>query len=126
MAQNGAKDEPRIGRLRAAWYVLMGQRLTPQHIQAEWVEYQQIFNDLLERWSAKLARDARAEKDRIKRLDVATPVAPAATVSEKKQELRRRVANMRGFGLVSDALIPKGFGLTSDAPIHEVKNEPDS
>jgi hypothetical protein len=77
----------------------MGQRVTPQQILAEWVEYQQTFNDLLERWSAKLAREARNEKDRIKRLDV--PVAlPPPEPTDTKTELRRRVANMRGFGLV--------------------------
>jgi len=102
--------------MRAAWYVLTGQRVTPQQIQADWVEYQMIFNDLLERWSAKLARDAKAEKDRIKRLDAATHVAPAATVSDTKQELRRRVANMKGFGLMPD----------NPTQMIEVKNEPDS
>lgn len=97
--QNGANAGPKIGRIRAAWYVLMGQRVTPQQILAEWVEYQQTFNDLLERWSAKLAREARNEKDRIKRLDV--PVAlPPPEPTDTKTELRRRVANMRGFGLV--------------------------
>ena len=99
--QNGAKPTPRIGRLRAAWYVLMGQPITPQHILAEWVEYQQIFNDLLERWSAKLARDARAEKDRIKRLDIPEARVEPTQDPQTKPELRRRVANMRGFGLTN-------------------------
>ncbi len=102
--QNGAKSEPKPGRLRAAWYVLWGQRVTPQQIQSDWVEYQCIFNDLLERWSAKLARDAKAEKERIKRLDsaapAATPVEVAPQISDVKQELRRKVASMRGFGLM--------------------------
>lgn len=97
--QTGANPEPRLGRIRAAWYVLMGHRVTPQQIQAEWVEYQQIFNDLLERWSAKLARDAKAEKQRIKRLDVPPDIQPTAA-PDTKTELRRRVANMRGFGLM--------------------------
>jgi len=113
--QNGASPKAKVGRLRAAWYVLTGQRVTPQQIQADWVEYQMIFNDLLERWSAKLARDAKAEKDRIKRLDVATPVVQTPQVSDVKQELRRKVASMRGFGLM-----PEG------PQIPEVKNEPDS
>ena len=105
--QNGANAGPRLGRIRAAWYVLMGQRVTPQQLQADWLEYQQIFNDLLDRWSAKLARDARAEKDRIKRLDVpvnAVQVQPAEPANVKT-ELRRRVANMRGFGLVESSPI---------------------
>ena len=98
--RNGANPEPKVGRLRAAWYVLMGQRVTPQQLQADWVEYQFIFNDILERWSATLARDARQEKDRIKRLDGATPVALPPQPSDAKQELRRKVAKMRGFGLI--------------------------
>lgn len=113
--QNGANPEPKVGRWRAAWYVLTGQRVTPQQIQADWVEYQCIFNDLLERWSAKLARDAKAEKERIKRLDIPTPEVHVPQVTDTKQELRRRVANMRGF-----ALMPEG------PPSLEVKNEPDS
>ena len=100
--QNGANPEPRIGRLRAAWLVLMGQRTTPQQIVAEWVEYQCIFNDLLERWSAKLARDSKAEKKRIQRLDVA-PEVPTPELVTGKAELRRRVAGMRGFGLIDTA-----------------------
>ena len=98
--QNGASGGPRLGRIRAAWYVLMGQRVTPQQLQADWVEYQQIFNDLLDRWSAKLARDAKAEKERIKRLDVPVALPPLPEPTDTKTELRRRVANMRGFGLV--------------------------
>lgn len=114
--QNGASPKAKVGRLRAAWYVLIGQRVTPQQIQADWVEYQCIFNDLLERWSAKLARDAKAEKDRIKRLDAATPVALVPQVPQPKQELRRKVAQMRGFGLM-----PEGPQIPE-----VVKNEPDS
>ncbi len=99
--QNGASGGPKIGRIRAAWYVLLGQHVTPQQIVADWVEYQQIFNDLLDRWSAKLARDARAEKDRIKRLDVPLTTQPVPP-TDTKTELRRKVAQMRGFGLTED------------------------
>lgn len=112
-----AKPEPKIGRIRAAWYVLCGQRVTPQQIQAEWVEYQQIFNDLLERWSAKLARDSKAEQARIKRLDLA-PQETSPALVETKADLRRKVAQMRGFGLL-DA--KDWHNQTS-----EVRNEPDS
>lgn len=98
MTQNGASNKP-VGRIRGAWLVLLGQRVAPQQMQAEWVEYQQIFNDILERWSAKLARDAKAERDRIKRLEPKEkPVAqPATPVANKKQALRQKVAAMRGL-----------------------------
>lgn len=100
--QNGASPDGKIGRIRAAWLVLLGQRVTPQQIVADWIEYQQIFNDLLDRWSAKLARDAKAEKERIKRLDQAVqqqqhiPQSPPDT----KAELRKRVASLRGFSIL--------------------------
>lgn len=97
----------------------MGQRVTPQQIVADWVEYQQMFNDLLERWSAKLARDAKAEKERIKRLDAATPVAlvpqqPSNT--QTKTELRSKVAKMRGFGLM-DSKLPMSSPEVKDEPV---------
>lgn len=120
--QNGANPDAKIGRVRAAWYVLIGQRVTPQQIQADWVEYQCIFNDLLERWSAKLARDAKAEKERIKRLDAATPEVHMPQVTDTKQELRRRVANLRGFGLLSETR----DSMLSVPKLPEVRNEPDS
>jgi len=85
-----------------------------------------IFNDLLERWSAKLARDAKAEKERIKRLDAATPVVPVPQVSDNKQELRRKVATMRGFGLVETAARTGVGSRGSLLEIPEVTNEPDS
>lgn len=91
-----------MGRLRAAWCVLMGQRVTPQQILHDWAEYQLIFNDLLTRWSAQLARDARQEQIRIKALGVVPTVQPVAPPN-MKTELRRKVASMRGFGLVDDS-----------------------
>ena len=94
--QYGANGEPKIGRWRAAWYVLMGERLTPLQMQAEWVEYQQIFTDLLDRWSAKLARDAKAEKERIKRLDKAAVRIEVPQRPDTKASLRQRVAAMKG------------------------------
>lgn len=98
MAQSELNQDPKVGRLRGAWLVLMGQRLTPQQIVAQWVEYQCIFDDLLKRWSAYLARDARQEKKRIERLDV-PPEQLALNQPRSKAELRSKVAAMRGLGL---------------------------
>ena len=100
MIQSGASDKSeikRIGRLRAAWLVLMGQRVTPQQIMADWAEYQFIFNDLLERWSAKLAREAKAEKKRIARLEPDTVPPVALPPQNPKAALRRKMASMRGL-----------------------------
>lgn len=61
------------GRLRAALAVLAGERLVPLQLQAEWAEYQMVFDDLLKRLSAQLARQAKAEKARLDRLTVEAP-----------------------------------------------------
>ncbi len=82
-------------RITEAFRVLMGQRLTPLQIQAEWVEYQQIFRDLLEQFSASLARQSKAEKKRLDRLQE-VPQDPASVPlpddrAQRKAELRRRM-----------------------------------
>jgi len=55
-------------RIGGAWQVLMGQRLVPFQIQSEWALYQQTFGAQLEQMSSYLARAAKAEKGRLKRL----------------------------------------------------------
>ena len=86
-----------MGRLKSAIRVLLGQRVTPLQIEKEWLEYKMIFEDLLQRWSASLARDAKAEKARIDRLNESR--APAqAPPQGTKAELRARFAAMRGIG----------------------------
>jgi hypothetical protein len=50
------------GRLRAAWACLRGRALVPEQIVWEWVEYQQRFNALLDKFNAALARDAKRLK----------------------------------------------------------------
>lgn len=106
MTQAGAKDSHStrtVGRLRAAWDVLMGQRVTPQQIVGQWAEYQMIFNDLLDRWSAKQAREIKQQKERIKLLAEEASEVPAPQLlqpSDTKQELRRRVATLRGFSII--------------------------
>lgn len=83
-------DRPRPpGRLRAAWLVLRGHRLVDLQIQVEWIEYRQIFDDLLKRFGAQLARQAKAEKKRLERQlqeddHLAAPVAPAPPSSSRR------------------------------------------
>ena len=94
-------EEP--GRLRSAWHVLRGQRLVPLQIQFEWIEYQQIFDDVLKRFSAQLARGAKAEKKRLKSaLSPETaetqPVSSQEEAAVYKARLRSRVAAQRGIG----------------------------
>ncbi len=89
------------GRLRGALSVLRGQRLVPLQLQAEWFEYQQIFDALLKRLSAALARQARSEKTRIESLPgLAEPAARRPpSPGDHKADLRSRAAAMRGLGI---------------------------
>jgi len=90
------------GRVASALAVLFGRRLTPLQIEAEWVEYKGVFQDLLGRHGALLARMAKAEKERLDRSyaaleDVGPPGSSAEIVT--KQDARSRLAT-RKFGLV--------------------------
>lgn len=68
-------------------------------IRAEWAEYQIVFNDILTRWSAKLAREAKVEAKRQARLQEAITSAsdgpdhrPPPLALTGKQALRSRFA----------------------------------
>ncbi len=93
-------ERPR-GRLSHAWAVLRGRELTNTQLQAEWLEYKQIFGDILTRLSAQLARQAKVERKRIVKqleLDVVPAAAqPPAGPARDKSELRRRAAAARGI-----------------------------
>ncbi len=95
--------QPRPSRFRAAWSVLRGQSLVPEQIRFEWLEYQAVFNDLLQRYSAQLARAAKAEKARIKALNEALepPSSRPVRPQDHKSELRSRAAALRGLGIPS-------------------------
>lgn len=96
MPQPLAKDEQAIGRLRAAWLVLRGQRVVPQQIVAEWLEYQTIFDDLLSRWSSRLARDAKQQRDKIAAEMKDAPSIQPPSSGGRKATLRSQVALARG------------------------------
>jgi len=97
MAQAGPKERPER-RLRSAWHVLIGRRTTPLQVQAEWLEYKLIFEDILTRLGAQLARVAKAEQKRLERqMDPEPRVSPLGDPrAQRKAELRQRVAMMRG------------------------------
>jgi len=83
-------------RIVEAFRVLMGQRLTPLQIEAEWAEYQQIFRDLLQQFSASLAREAKAEKKRLDKLVALPEAVPGGPVfddrAQRKAVLRQKMA----------------------------------
>jgi len=83
------------GRLRSALAVLRGQRVVPLQIQAQWLETQMVFEDILKRLNTQVARQFKANKDALKGLlpQEATPV----DVGSRKQALRTRLAASRGL-----------------------------
>ena len=113
-------DEPQKNRRTMPWEALRAhfarKRALPPSIAAvmsQWAEYELIFNDILQRLNAQLARQAKAEKKAFERLaredgeganvNGATqpPVAPVLT---SKQQLRSAYAQQR-FGGRIQALI---------------------
>jgi len=91
----------RPSRLRAAFSVLRGERLVQAQIQAEWAEYQLLFNDLLLRFSALLARSAKAEKQRVrKQVEPEAPSQrqlPLSYGKQPKSQLRSMAAARLGL-----------------------------
>ena len=55
-------DEKPIGRARAAWSVLLGERTTPTQQRAEWLEYQLAFDGIFDKLNTSLARIAKREQ----------------------------------------------------------------
>lgn len=85
----------------------------PAQIHAEWIEYQQLLDDLLKRLSAQLARQARSEKARLRKLleDQSSQLelepssrAPVVRGNGRKSELRRRFASQLGLRAPSNAV----------------------
>ena len=87
------------GRMGSAWSVLRGQRLVPVQIQAEWLTYRQIFDDVLTRLGAQLARQAKAHAKSVRaQLDLGLPESQeAGSLTERKHALRMRFAQARGM-----------------------------
>lgn len=89
-----------MNRFVAAFRVLLGQRVTPLQIEKEWLEYKLIFEDLLNRWSASLARDAKAERKRIKRLQADDQEDQSSHPPLKgKDQLRAKYGQLKLEGL---------------------------
>lgn len=90
----------RLSRWRAAWRVLLGESVVDEQIRQDWLSYRLLFDDLLKRWSAMLARQAKADHARIRdQLAAEEPTnrTPAASPKTRKEEVRRRAAEARGL-----------------------------
>lgn len=103
-----------LERIRASAQVLKGHRLVPMQIHAEWIEYQQLLDDLLKRLSAQLARQARSEKARLRKLledqSSQLELEPSSRPhvvrgNGRKSELRRRFASQLGIRAPSNAVL---------------------
>lgn len=93
------------GILRSALAVLFGRSVTPQQIQQEWLEWEITLGSVLDRFSALLARQAKAEKKRVEleltaseetATDLNARIAP--TSWERKASLYTRANAVRGIG----------------------------
>lgn len=84
------------GRVAQAWGVLRGRYMTDVALQAEWLEYKQVFTDILTRFGAQLARQAKYEKERVKReLEEEETPTPTFDPHSRKVELYRRANALR-------------------------------
>lgn len=110
------------GRIRSAWHVLVGREVTPLQIAAEWLEYKLIFEDILSRFGAQLARGAQAEKKRIERTMESPDQLPLPMRARSgKAAVRARVARMKGLSprthVPSESLeVEPPNGVTEDSP----------
>lgn len=75
-------------------------------VMAQWLEYELIFNDILTRLGAQLARQAKIEKRRLQREQVDIRPAPAPAQSAKAA-LRSQYALSRFGGRVERILAEK-------------------
>ena len=93
------------GRIRQALAVLCGRQVTPQQIQQEWLQWEITLGSVLDRFSALLARQAKAEKKRVEieltnSEETASPhnahIVPTGWT--RKADLYSRAATARGLG----------------------------
>ena len=116
-------DQKQPNPRRRPWEAFRARlrRKPPPHpsiaaVMAQWAEYELIFNDILQRLNAQLARQAKYEKAALARLsaeggagggsDGSEPVAPTPILSTK-QALRSRIADQKFGGRVAAILAAK-------------------
>lgn len=111
--QNDERSRPRLGILGRVRSWLWGDPREPEpisilQVRAEWAEYQIAFNDLLQKFSALLARQAKAEKARVDR--EAEPEPIAAPVPHSKAALRSALAQRLYGDRIAHILATKNGG----------------
>jgi len=89
------------------WAVFLGERLVPMQLQAEWIEYKLMFDDILKRLSAQLARQAKEHKRSVQAVLEESPppahdvpgvrgLGPSMSSLGRKAELYRKFTEQRG------------------------------
>lgn len=73
----------------------------PEQILQDWLSYRLLFDDLLKRFSALLARQAKADHARLREQLQEQPDhrQPASSTRSRKEEVRRRAAEARGLSV---------------------------
>jgi len=82
-------------------------------MQVEWIEYKLIFNDILTRFGAQLAREIQVEKRKAKREEKEQTQAAPPRVPSAKAAVRTRVASMLLGGRLSGGApaVPNGVAI---------------
>lgn len=103
---SSAEPSPGPSRWRLAWRVLLGEPVVPQQVLQEWLSYRLLFDDLLQRFSALLARQAKAEHARLRAQLEPPSDLPAVNPqsSDRKASVRRRAAEARGLAVYRSAV----------------------
>lgn len=85
-----------IGRLLAAWRVLRGESLTPPQVMAQWIEYQLLFDGILDKLNTALARLAKRDQRTLaKQLEVLSHEPESAGEASRPISLKERKAALR-------------------------------
>jgi len=103
-----AKQYQGPGRIRSAWLVLMGQRIVPQQMTAEWALIQTQAADMFNKFSSLAARLVKAQRTAMNQsMQELDEVGEEAHTAEnpmalpggnRKAELRRRAYERRTGG----------------------------
>ena len=102
ISEDGRRIAP--GRIRSALAVLFGRAITPQQLRQDFIEWELVLGGILERFSALLARQAKAEKKRVEKelttseetaTDLHARIAP--TSWERKAKLYTKAAAVKGL-----------------------------
>ena len=102
ISEDGRRIAP--GRIRSAIAVLFGRSITPQQLQQDFIEWELVLGGILDRFSALLARQAKAEKKRVE-LELSSSEENATGLNarmaptgwNRKAELYSRAAAARGL-----------------------------